>query len=348
MTIRVLIVDESNFFRRRLSEIVNTSPMMEVIDIARTPQEAYEKSHRLKPDIIAIDVDKPIVEGADKAKNLLSSIKYPTLVMSTLPEERVNQMLGGFNSKTVKFHRKRLSEMTTGRPEVADAIHQAIISLVSTQVDKAYLRTVRTQQKHLRRKKRHSQSYQITAIGASTGGPAALHEVLPNIPATYPHPILIIQHMPSPFTASFAKRLNERCHLEIKEAEDGEILRAGVVYIGKGGKQMVVKGSTSAPTVHLTDSDTKILYSPSLNITFESLAAIYKGNVLSVVLTGMGNDGLKGAICLKDQGSTIWAQDEDSCVVYGMPRAVYQSGVAIEEVPISDLARKLIEEVIPK
>jgi two-component system chemotaxis response regulator CheB len=186
----------------------------------------------------------------------------------------------------------------------------------------------------------------LVAIGTSTGGPVALQKILTQLPANFPHPILLIQHMPAAFTPAFAQRLNGLCKITVKEAENGDMLRPGVAYLAPGGKQMMVEGRGSGQKLKVFEDDSpRVTYKPSVDITFASAAKSYADGVLAVVLTGMGADGRDGARILKQAGSKIWAQDEESCVVYGMPQAVANAGLAEKSIALNDVAQHIIVEV---
>ena len=187
--------------------------------------------------------------------------------------------------------------------------------------------------------------YQIVAIGTSTGGPVALQTILTQLPAHFAHPILLIQHMPAAFTPAFAARLNSLCKIRVKEAQQGDRLEAGIAYLAPGGQQMMVEGRSGNKTLRVfEDNSERISYKPSVDVTFASVAKSYQGDVLAIVLTGMGADGRDGARMLKQSGATIWAQDEKSCVVYGMPQAIANAGLASEHLALNDVAARIKRE----
>ncbi|MET0951378.1 MAG: chemotaxis response regulator protein-glutamate methylesterase, partial [Pseudomonas sp.] len=186
-------------------------------------------------------------------------------------------------------------------------------------------------------------AYKLVAIGTSTGGPVALQRVLTQLPANFPAPIVLIQHMPAAFTKAFAERLDKLCRISVKEAEDGDILRPGLALLAPGGKQMMVDGRGA---VKILPGDERLNYKPCVDITFGSAAKSYGDKVLAVVLTGMGADGREGARLLKQGGSHIWAQDEASCVIYGMPMAIVKADLADAVYSLDDIGRHLVEACI--
>jgi len=188
--------------------------------------------------------------------------------------------------------------------------------------------------------------YKLVAIGTSTGGPVALQQIITALPANFPHPIVLVQHMPAAFTGAFASRLNALSKIEVREAQDNDVLKAGVAYLAPGGKQMMVDGSESQARLRIREDDSpRITFKPSVDITFGSAAKVFHDKVLAIVLTGMGSDGREGCRLLKQFGSRIWAQDEASCVVYGMPQAVTAAGLTDVELALPEVAAKIIAEV---
>ncbi len=183
-------------------------------------------------------------------------------------------------------------------------------------------------------------AYRLLAIGTSTGGPVALQRVLTQLPASFPAPIVIIQHMPAAFTHAFAERLNKLCKIDVKEAEDGDLLRPGLALLAPGGKQMMID---SRGTVRVLPGDDRLNYKPCVDITFGSAAKVFNDKVLAVVLTGMGADGREGARMLKQSGSQVWAQDEASCVIYGMPMAIVKADLADAIYSLDDIGGYLVE-----
>ena len=184
------------------------------------------------------------------------------------------------------------------------------------------------------------------AIGASTGGPVALQKVLTPLPANFPYPIVLVQHMPGTFTHAFAQRLNHHCKINVKEAADGDEMKAGWAYLAPGGKQMQVERRGTRNYLRIVeDTSDKATYKPSVDITFTSLAKLFGGDVLGVILTGMGADGKEGCKLLRDKGANIWAQDQASCVVYGMPQAVAKENISQKNISIDNIAGCIITEM---
>ena len=188
-------------------------------------------------------------------------------------------------------------------------------------------------------------SFNLVAIGTSTGGPVALQEVLSKLPANFPLPIVLVQHMPASFTAAFAQRLNTQCAITVKLAEQGDELKPGVALLAPGGQQMLVESRGGRAFIKINESLPEQNYRPCVDVTFRSLAKAFPGKVLAIVMTGMGADGREGARTLKQGGSKIWAQDEASCVVYGMPAAIVDAGLADNILPLANIGKCIVDSV---
>ncbi|WP_158107629.1 protein-glutamate methylesterase/protein-glutamine glutaminase [Vibrio furnissii] len=373
MAIKVLVVDDSSFFRRRVSEIINSESRLEVIDVATNGREAVDKAQRLKPDVITMDIEMPVMDGISAVREIMAANPTPILMFSSLTHDGAKATLDALDAGALDFLPKKFEDIARNRDEAVSLLQQRVIQIASK---KAFMRrpvvsrpatssptpaspssllnrtssstSSLTQSRPVvasARFKASGKKYQLTAIGTSTGGPVALQKILTKLPANYPHPIVLIQHMPATFTAAFASRLNSLCKIQVKEAEDGDVLRPGVAYLAPGGKQMMLEGRPGAAKLRIIDGGDRMNYKPCVDVTFGSASKIYGDKVLSMVLTGMGADGREGARMLKNAGATIWAQDEDSCVVYGMPQAVAKAGISSEDLPLDRIAERMLVEV---
>ncbi|RIZ56914.1 chemotaxis response regulator protein-glutamate methylesterase [Vibrio sp. PID23_8] len=368
MAIKVLVVDDSSFFRRRVSEIINSESRLEVIDVAVNGREAVEKAKSLKPDVITMDIEMPVMDGITAVREIMATSPTPILMFSSLTHDGAKATLDALDAGALDFLPKKFEDIARNRDEAVSLLQQRVIQIASK---RAFLRrpiakpaampassisrplasrmaapTASTLSRPLAAKFRASgKKYQLTVIGTSTGGPVALQKILTRLPVNYPHPIVLIQHMPATFTAAFASRLNTLCKIQVKEAQDGDVLQAGVAYLAPGGKQMMVDGRAGAARLRIIDGGDRMNYKPCVDVTFGSAAKVYGDKVLSMVLTGMGADGREGARMLKTAGSTIWAQDEESCVVYGMPQAVAKAGISTEDLPLDRIAERMLVEV---
>ncbi|MCG7489537.1 chemotaxis response regulator protein-glutamate methylesterase [Vibrio sp. Of14-4] len=367
MAIKVLVVDDSSFFRRRVSEIINSEPRLEVMDVATNGKEAVDKALRLKPDVITMDIEMPVMDGITAVREIMAKGPIPILMFSSLTHDGAKATLDALDAGALDFLPKKFEDIARNRDDAVSLLQQRVIEISSrrssmrrpaskpaapsaksapaSSAQRATKPAAPTKPSSAGRFKSTGKRYQLTAIGTSTGGPVALQKILTQLPANYPHPILLIQHMPATFTAAFASRLNSLCKIKVKEAEDGDSLKPGVAYLAPGGKQMMLDGRPGSAKLRVIDGGEKMNYKPCVDVTFGSAAKIYSDQVLSMVLTGMGADGREGARMLKSAGATIWAQDEESCVVYGMPQAVAKAGLSTEDLPLERIAERMLVEV---
>jgi two-component system, chemotaxis family, protein-glutamate methylesterase/glutaminase len=373
MAVKVLVVDDSSFFRRRVTEIVNQDPLLEVVGTAVNGKEAIEKTLSLRPDVITMDIEMPVLDGISAVREIMAKCPTPILMFSSLTQAGAKATLDALDAGALDFLPKKFEDIARDKQEAILLLQQRIkalsrrrmfmatpraVTVSPTAANPVTARSITSVTSSLRTQpvaekvsstpvnyKRSGKSYQLVAIGTSTGGPVALQTILTQLPVNFPHPILLIQHMPSTFTTAFAARLNSLCKISVKEAEDGDALKPGCAYLAPGGKQMLVEGRGTSARLRIIDGNDKVNYKPCVDITFASLAKSHSDKVLAVILTGMGADGRDGARLLKDQGATIWAQDEASCVVYGMPQAVTKAGISSESLPLDRVAQRIIVEI---
>lgn len=384
MTVKVLVVDDSSFFRRRVSEILNAEPTLEVIGAAKDGREAIDMVIKLKPDVVTMDVEMPVLDGISAVREIMQKCPTPILMFSSLTHEGAKATLDALDAGALDFIPKKFEDIAKNRDEAIKLLQQSVkaiarrrflmrrssVSSSTTSTSSPLSRSPSTSTRSSTFTsstarpatrtahndapsasttpatvvKRSGKNYRIVAIGTSTGGPVALQKVLTELPANFPHPILLIQHMPSTFTSAFAARLNSLCQISVKEAADGDQLRPGCAYLAPGGKQMIVENHGSNRIRIMEVDDPKINYKPCVDITFASVAKAFSDKALAIVLTGMGADGRDGARMLREYGSTVWAQDEQTCVVYGMPQAIAKAGLAQLQLPIDRFAHAIVTE----
>jgi two-component system chemotaxis response regulator CheB len=385
MAVKVLVVDDSGFFRRRVTEILSSDPNIQVVGTATNGKEAIEQALALKPDVITMDYEMPMMDGITAVRHIMQKIPTPVLMFSSLTHEGARVTLDALDAGAVDFLPKNFEDISCNPQKVKQLLCEKILSISrsnrrfsgfgATQPAPAPAPVTPTAAPVAGRApapaparslpsrtpaaagSAHSHShapahtsaapkrkpYKLVAIGTSTGGPVALQRVLTQLPAGFPTPLVLIQHMPAAFTKAFAERLDKLCKISVKEAEDGDVLRPGLALLAPGGKQMMVDGRG---TVKILPGDERLNYKPCVDITFGSAAKSYGDKVLAVVLTGMGADGREGARLLKQGGSTVWAQDEASCVIYGMPMAVVKADLADAIYSLDDVGRHLVEACI--
>ncbi|MDF1623615.1 protein-glutamate methylesterase/protein-glutamine glutaminase [Pseudohongiella nitratireducens] len=362
MTTKVLVVDDSGFFRRRLTDLINKDHRMAVVGTAENGQEALAAVERLKPDVVTMDYEMPVMDGITAVREISKKFGTPVLMFSSLTYEGARVTLDALEAGAVDYLPKNFEDISRHADELQRILCDRLQTIARAKVDERLQRlvpgrsdtAVKTATGKAAEDKpadispargaRTKSGCKLLVIGASTGGPMALQEVLTQLPATFPVPVLLVQHMPEAFTKAFAERLNRICALEIKEASDGDVLRPGCAYLAPGGKQMLVETRQSL-ILKVVAGDERLNYKPSLDVTFGSAARELGSAVLGVVLTGMGADGREGARMLKSKGSRIWAQDEATSVIYGMPMAVAKAGLTDRILALRDVPVKLREEL---
>lgn len=382
MPFRVLVVDDSNFFQHRLKEIINEHPELKVVGIASNGREAIDKAAELKPDIITMDFEMPVMDGVTAIKHIMSNRRVPILMFSSLTYEGAKITLDALAAGALDFIPKDFAEVSRNSEVLKKKLHERLITLAGSGnrsvpppaatpspaptpapmpvsssssfrpivAPAPAARPISPAQDEPARSSgpdnyRLKNKPKILVIGASTGGPVALAEVLMALPANFPLPIVLVQHMPENFTKAFAERLNKQCHIRVREAVDGDQLQPGLALLAPGGKQLMLD-KRNGGSVRILPDDERVNYKPSLDITFGSAANNYADKVLGVVLTGMGSDGCNGARLLKDAGSSLWSQDEASCVIYGMPMAVARAGLTDKVLSLKDIGPRLVKEVM--
>ena len=422
MATKVLIVDDSTFFRKRLKEIIESDPTMQVVGEAKDGKEGVSLAASLHPDVITMDVEMPVMDGITAVKEIMAKTPTPILMFSSLTFEGANSTFKALEAGAVDFmpknfddiaHRREdgikallnaikavsrsrvrgfrpsLSTSTTTRPSSLSATRPSSTlssttrtsTLSSTSSLSSRLSTTATapaptqgaalgQYKKINellsseqgvpaaaRKftfgdhkaettafKKSGKSHSLVAIGSSTGGPIALQQIIPKLPKLNV-PVVIVQHMPGSFTNTFAARLDAMSQLHVVEAKDGDVLEPGTCYIAPGGKQMIFERFGLNTRIRIIQDTGRVTYNPCVDVSFASLAQIFGNKVLAMILTGMGSDGCEGCQLLKAKGSVIWAQNEETCVVYGMPQAVVNANVADLVLPLGDIAGCIVKEL---
>lgn len=378
MAVKVLVVDDSGFFRRRVSEILSADPSIQVVGTATNGKEAIDQALALKPDVITMDYEMPMMDGITAVRHIMQRCPTPVLMFSSLTHEGARVTLDALDAGAVDFLPKNFEDISRNPEKVKQLLCEKVHSIsrsnrrfsaystpapaaaptpapapaassFSSHGSSAPTRPApapvasRAPAASASSPAPKRKAYKLVAIGTSTGGPVALQRVLTQLPANFPAPIVLIQHMPAAFTKAFAERLDKLCRISVKEAEDGDILRPGLALLAPGGKQMMIDGRGA---VKILPGDERLNYKPCVDITFGSAAKSYGDKVLAVVLTGMGADGREGARLLKQGGSSVWAQDEASCVIYGMPMAIVKADLADAVYGLDDIGKHIVEACI--
>jgi two-component system, chemotaxis family, protein-glutamate methylesterase/glutaminase len=339
--IKVLVVDDSSFFRRRITEFLSSDDQIEVIGQAVDGLDAIEKNKELRPDVITMDIEMPKLDGISAVKKIRETSRTPILMFSSLTHDGAKATFEALDAGASDFLPKRFQDIASEKEDAVKKLCDCIHSLARKGTIKTDVAKIKIPSSLRTSAAASSKGYQLAVIGASTGGPVAIEKVLKLLPADYPLPILLIQHMPASFTGAFSERLNKLCAINVKEAEDGDQLKPGTAYIAPGGRQMRLNQRGRNSTITIADEPVATTYKPSVDITFNSIAEAFRGRVLAIVLTGMGSDGCNGAKMLREKGATVWAQDEESCVVYGMPMAVVKQNLADKVMSVDEIGMSL-------
>ncbi|MBI3814284.1 MAG: chemotaxis response regulator protein-glutamate methylesterase [Nitrospinae bacterium] len=352
--IKVLIVDDSAFMRRALATMIQSDPEIQVIGTARDGVEGVEKVAQLKPDIVTLDIEMPRMNGLEALKIIMEKMPLPVLMVSSLTEEGAKATLDAFDLGAVDFIPKNLQDLSLNIVKIKDVIIEKIKTVARkrpafkqikppSEISKKIVTPVSIPKSFGAQLTRKAS---IVAIGTSTGGPKALQEVLPHLPSDFPVGGVIVQHMPPAFIGPFAQRLNQLSRVEIKEAEANDIIKPGLFLIAPGGRHMqVTRKKATEVGVEFSAEPSDSLHRPSVDQTMLSVARVFPGSCIGVILTGMGHDGLEGIRAIKAANGRTIAEDESSCVVYGMPRAIVENGLADKITPLSQIAGEIINMV---
>jgi len=358
--VRALVVDDSALYRKFVTSVLEEIPGVKVVGTAANGRIGLEKIEALKPDLITLDQEMPELDGLGLLRDLsIRNLRVATIMISALTEAGARTtntalQLGAFDfalkptGKSVDESRRQLKADLT--PKI-----QAFVS--SHQHRKLPAEKVRAKRptaapadrgsiaQRLKNLRSGGQNLEIICIGVSTGGPAALNQLLPKLPADFPCPVVLVQHMPPKFTKSLADNLNRVCQLEVQEAANGMVVNRGGIYIAPGGSQMKVAKLADKTLIQITNDPPEQSCKPSVDYLFRSVAQHFGDRSLGVILTGMGEDGTLGCKLLRQKQAKILIQDEASCVVYGMPRSVFMAGLSDEVAPLENIAGCLISAV---
>ncbi|MCG8563482.1 MAG: chemotaxis response regulator protein-glutamate methylesterase [Desulfobacterales bacterium] len=366
-TLKALVVDDTIVYRKIVGDVLKEIPGVEVVGAAHNGKIALSKIASLKPDLITLDIEMPEMNGIEVLQALQDQPDAPTIVMlSTLTHEGSEMTIKALELGAFDFVPKpEAGKMADNLLAVKDALTPIVNTLKRQKTTSFRIRERITQASStppatrpakavpkpsrpvVSSRPRTSKS-EIVGIGISTGGPNALTRMIPMLPKDFKAPILIVQHMPPMFTASLANSLNKKSALEVKEAQDGDTIRPGLVLIAPGGKQMkVVAGADGlSRKIKITDDPPENSCKPSVDYLFRSIAQHYVGRSTGVIMTGMGNDGSRGLVRMKENGAVVIAQDQASCTVFGMPKEPTETGVADVVAPLDKIAGEILKTVV--
>lgn len=339
MPVRVLVVDNSALMRQLITELLRSDPRIDVVGTAQDPHVARERIKALNPDVITLDIEMPRMDGLSFLEKLMALRPMPVVVVSTLTQKGTDAAIRALELGAVDYVAKPLIDLRVGLSALRDELVTKVMTAASTRPI-ARTRTQETRQP-LSFDPKLSTIGWIVAIGASTGGVEALQELLTALPAAAPA-VLVTQHMPPGFTASFARRLDARCSMSVAEASDGRRVLPGHVYIANGSQHLELARSGGHFECRLHDGPPVSGHRPSVDVLFASVAVTAGRNAIGVILTGMGNDGAEGLLQMRRAGARTRGQDEASCVIYGMPKAAKLLGAVEAERPLSKLAAEIM------
>ncbi|MDD3042519.1 MAG: chemotaxis response regulator protein-glutamate methylesterase [Methanosarcinaceae archaeon] len=342
--IRTLIVDDSAFMRMAIRSMLAGSSDIKIVDNARNGKEAVEKAKELHPDIIIMDVNMPVMDGLTAVKTIMNTDPVPIIMFSTLTAEGSKEALEALHLGAIDFVTKSDNhhEVKNVERELIDKIkniHKSnpnILRLLNMRKFKGEI---------VRGKWKCSGNFGIL-IGSSTGGPSSLEQVIPRLPGDLPAPVFVVQHMPEgSFCKQMAERLNFLSELDVKEAVNNEKVKNGVVYIAPGGYHMTIRKALNVIRIKLIKGQPVHAVIPAVDVTAESMVNVYEKNIVASILTGMGNDGADGLKMIKDAGGSTIACSEDTCVIFGMPRAAIEKGAIDVIKPIFEISEEIVNRL---
>lgn len=348
MPIKVIIVDDSALIRSLLTEIIDAEPDLKVVGTAPDPLAARQKIKELNPDVITLDVEMPKMDGLVFLEKLMRLRPMPVVMVSSLTEKSSTVTLRALELGAFDFVTKPKIDIRSGLMEYARELTEKIRCAHLSFRNRGAARSVPQVERKLTAdavlpsaRQHFSTTEKVIAVGSSTGGTEALKAFLTRLPPDCPG-ILVTQHMPETFTRTFAARLNGLCALAVKEAEHGERVLPGHAYIAPGNRHMMLARSGANYTIALDDGPPVSRHRPSVDVLFRSTANCAAANALGIIMTGMGDDGAAGMLEMHQAGARTFAQDEESCVVFGMPREAIARGGVDEVVPLSEMAHRLL------
>ncbi|PKM68100.1 MAG: chemotaxis response regulator protein-glutamate methylesterase [Firmicutes bacterium HGW-Firmicutes-2] len=352
-TKKVLIIDDSAFMRRVISDIISSDSRFEVVGTASNGKEGLEQVKALNPDVISLDVQMPIMDGLTMLKRLQSTMPTPVVMMSTLTKEGAKETIEALELGAIDFLGKPSNIFKVNSDEIKEELLEKLYLAANVgkrtvvEMKPPATSTFQSSQKTVKIPMKQGVCNKLVAIGTSTGGPRALQYVLPYLPPNIDAGIVVVQHMPPGFTKSLANRLDQLSSIHVKEAEHGDIIKNGWAYIAPGDRHLLVSEKTDGSLyIELSDEEPVGGHKPAVNIMMRSIAKLQQRQYVGVIMTGMGADGMLGLKELSNKKDIhIVAQDEASCVVYGMPKSVVEAGLANEIVSLNKISETITKKL---
>jgi two-component system, chemotaxis family, protein-glutamate methylesterase/glutaminase len=343
--IKVLVVDDSAFVRKVVKQMLSRSPFVEVVGTARDGTEALEMAEQYQPDVITLDLVMPGMNGVEFLRQQMQRRPVPVVICS-IAHESAELTLAAFDAGAVDFVHKPTALATDRVYEMADELIAKVKNAAQVEMARIAVAPEALQPEVVVRTNHKQLQCDVLGIGVSTGGPQALRTLIPSLPVDFPVPILVVLHMPVGYTEMFAHRLDEISQIHVVEAREGDLLRSGTVFIAPAGRHMTVDvRPDSEARIHLDLRPFDTPHRPSVDVLFRSIADSYRERAIGLVMTGMGNDGVLGAAHIKAHGGRVITEAEESCVVYGMPRAVVEAALSDHSAPLAKLAHTLMETI---
>jgi two-component system chemotaxis response regulator CheB len=342
--IRVLIVDDSAFVRQALSRMLTSDPGIEIAGTAVDGKDAVEKVLALRPDVVTLDVKMPRMGGLEALRRIMALCPTPVLLLSSLTSHGGDITLRGLELGAMDFVDKSSVQGHMNLFALAEELKLKVRALAGVPRSKLGPALAPAPGPALAPARR-GRTAEVVVIGTSTGGPPALQAIIPRLPRDLPIAVLVVQHMPVGFTRSLAERLQARSPIPVREAQDGEGVQPGQVLIAPAGLHMKVRRRAEGIRVVLDEEPRAALHRPSVDVLMASVAKVYGARVLGVVLTGMGCDGVEGLRAIREAGGRTLAESEESCVIYGMPKAAVEAGVVDESLPLTEVPDAIVGAV---
>jgi len=339
----VLVVDDSALMRRLITDILKKDPGIKSVDYARNGKEALEKIARQKPDVVTLDVEMPGLSGLETLSQIMNSTPLPVVMVSSLTTAGAETTLEALERGALDFIAKPQNPLELSK--LADELREKVKVAAKAQPKVGRKKIKSVPLSYVPPLAVKKSQFKVVTIAASTGGPSALQTILESLPPNFPLPLVIVQHMPKGFTAPLAQRLDRISKIKVMEAIDSSLLLPATAYIVAAGYQpfFTVNGQHRLEISEKAPLPTRFF--PSADILFLNAAENFGSGTLAVILTGMGNDGVKGLAKVKEKGGYVLAEDEESCVVYGMPRAAVEAGLADEVLPLSKIGKAIIDKI---
>ena len=337
--IRVLVVDDSAFVRKIMRQILSRSPFVEIVGAARDGAEALELVEQVQPDVVTLDLNMPSSDGIAFLRAQMERRPLPVIIVSMASRDG-QQVLEALEAGAVDVVQKPTGLATEQLLEISEELLGKVKAAAATPLRKQQFSATAAPALTLNGKR---PSIDVVVCAISTGGPQALKYLIPRLPADFPVPLIVVLHMPIGYTELFARSLDDVSALEVREAQEGDALRSGLVLIAPAGYHLTLLRAGQEVVAHLDLLPLNTPHRPSADVLFRSAAEVFADRTLAIVMTGMGNDGTQGAAWIKAQGGSVIAESEESCVVYGMPRAVVEAGLCDRSVPLDRMAAAMME-----